>query len=453
MMHKLGFVAFGLLAAALHGTALADCDNTKNSQTEDNRTAQIPFGRLNLTSEYLQPVGSLLASVVVPPTAYTYKGANAETILWTCLLRDMSGVHFLVATNGDDRVGGYWDLGAADGIPNTYATWFAYVGLRQTMGNVVLQRKWQAIPVENYDVQGGRAVIRLKHLPTMQAELFRISNIPGPGVSNFCDSKTKGPKGSPKGLGTATAAGTPYVCTQPSAYIQLVGPGLTHDEAGQDSAYKFDFWGVDNGFGYGMRSVNTLASNATCMVRYSTAQVVFPLVSVDFLNSGGSVDQSFNVQVECQNAVSSGTDTGQTAIGIQVSQGAFNAAKKLGLVNATGGVTALVDDQYSTNPQAAQGVGVYLKWAGGSQSLNFVGQPGSVGGSSFNSSGVPISYHPRGAAAGWYPVLGHAQRTGSGKSGYSNYNMDFDVSLKKLPGKEVTAGSFRATAYVLVKVQ
>ena len=33
-------------------------------------------------------------------------------------------IYEVFATNGDDRVGGYYDLGAQDGNPNYYATYF-----------------------------------------------------------------------------------------------------------------------------------------------------------------------------------------------------------------------------------------------------------------------------------------------------------------------------------------
>ena len=454
MNNKFAWVAAGLLAAAVHGTALSKCNNTKKSQTEDNRTALIPFGRVNLSSTHFQPVGSLLASVVVPPTNYTYGGAHADTILWDCLLSDMKDVHFLVATNGDDRAGGYYDYGLIDGLSDVYTTWFAYVGIRQTMAGVPLRRTWQAIPVTDYEnAPNGRVNIRLKHLPTMTAELFRLSTLPGKGKTHYCGYKASD---LTSGLGVASAAGTLYTCTQPNAYIQLVGPGLTHDNAGEDSADKFAFWGADNGFGYGMRSVNTLSNNATCMTRYATPQVIFPPTSVRQLTNGESVESSFTVQIECENSVSSGTGDGRTAIGIQVSPSAFDAAKKLGLVSDRGGVSALVDDEYFTNPNAAQGVGVYLKWAGQSATLNFVGQPGLTGPMTAGSGSdktPPTASYPSGSRAGWYPVLTNASEISRPQKGYTNYQINYDVSLKRLPGKTVTPGTFRATAYVLVKVQ
>lgn len=64
------------------------------------------------------PVGTVLGKAIVPPTNYTYGSATAASVLWECDASDLPNIYFLVATNGDDRVGGYWDLGAQDGMPN-----------------------------------------------------------------------------------------------------------------------------------------------------------------------------------------------------------------------------------------------------------------------------------------------------------------------------------------------
>jgi len=428
-----------LLFCALLGLPLAgNAACTKNSivQTDDGVSAQIPFGKINLTDTYLQPVGSLLGTAVVPPTNYTYGGANASTVLWTCAKTDLPNLYFLVGTNGDDRVGGYWETGASDGLPGVYATWFQYVGLKLTMSGVTLSRYWQKVPLTTYAESGNNIQIRLQDIPPLLAELYRISNLPpasGSG-SNYCG-----------GMGSS---GT-YNCNQPNAYIQLVGPGLTHDEVGQDGNTNYAFWGADNGFAYGMRSAATLSNTATCVARNATPLVLFQTMSVQQLQAGASAQANFTVQVECSNQVASnnlsGTNNNQTAIGIQVSPGAYSAAQSLGLVNGSGGVSALVSDNYGNDSSLAQGVGITLKNAGNGTTMVFVGQPGNTG-------NVPSQY-PTGANAGWYPVLAGANPLGSSQSGYTNYLQTFTASLQQLPGKTATPGKVYATAYVLVKVQ
>jgi len=432
-------VAGALLLAAsfmLPMAGHAACVSSGAGQTEDTRTAQIAFGRVNMTDTYLQPVGTLLASTIVPPTQYTYGGATAATVLWTCDQADLPNLYFLAATNGDDRVGGFWETGAADGLSGVYATWLSYVGVKLTMSGLTLSRYWQRIPLTTYAVSGNRIQIRLQDVPAMQAELYRISSLPpaAGAASDYCAT-----------MGSASATGTVYTCVQPNAYIQLVGPGIVHDEIGEDSAYRYDFWGADNGFGYGMRQATSLSQVATCVARSATPHVLFPTVSAQQLQAGAVTQANFSVQVECSNSVSSGTASGQTALGIQVSPGAYRAAQSLGLVNASGGVTALVSDNYGNDTGLAQGVGITLENATTGNSMVFVGQPGITG-------SVP-SANPSGAGAGWYPVLEGASSMGTTQSGYTHYLQTFTATLRQLPSHMAQPGKVYATAYVLVKVQ
>ena len=419
----------------------ARCSLSGVTNASDGNSALIPFGKINLTDTYLQPVGTLLASVVVPPTNYTTNSATASSVLWTCDASDLSDIYFLVATNGDDRVGGYYDLGTTDGISGAYATWFGYTGLKLTMSGTTLTRYWQKIPVTTYATAGTQIQIRLQDIPPLVAELYRVSTLPGTSAgSSYCgNNNTDG-----GGIGLASSTGRNYTCTQPNAYIQLSGSSSAvpfgHDAIGSDSNSSYNFWGANNGFGYGMRTANTFYQTATCVARNATPLVVFPPVSAVQLMSGGSVNANFSVQVECSNTAVSGTAANQTAIGFQVSSGAFSAAQTLGLVNSSGGVTALVSDNYGA-ANMANGVGISLQNSLGTPMI-FVGQPGTV---ALATAG--------GSAAGWYPVLDGASATGSMTSGYTQYQQVYTATLKKISGQTVTAGNVYATAYVLVKMQ
>ena len=153
MMMKRRTFLLNLLFACLTLFSLragASCSVTGVTQTEDYNVAPIPFGKINLTDTYLQPVGTMLASIAVPPTNYTTGGANGASVLWECDAADLPNIYFLVATNGDDRVGGFYDIGTVDGLSDVYATWFAYVGIRQTMSGVTLTRHWQKVPITSY---------------------------------------------------------------------------------------------------------------------------------------------------------------------------------------------------------------------------------------------------------------------------------------------------------------
>jgi hypothetical protein len=436
------FTCLSLLFIAIPGWGA--CSRTGVTQTEDSRSAQIPFGKINLTDTYFVPVGSLLASVVVPPTNFTYGGATASSVLWECDEADLPGIYFLVATNGDDRVGGFYNIGTNDGLTDVYATWFAYVGLRQTMAGVTLTRYWQKVPVTSYaTTSAGRIQIRLQDIPPLHAELYRISTLPGTSAgSSYCgNNNTDG-----SGIGFASSSGRNYSCTQPNGYIQLSGDSsvtfsFSHDQVGQDSASNYQFWGADNGFGYGMRLANTLYNNPTCVARNADPIVIFPTVSTAELEAGSVTQAGFSVQVECSDSAQSGVAATQTAMGIQVSEGAYSAAQSLGLVNSSGGVSMLVSDNYSASDMA-QGVGITLSHSNDmTNELTFVGQPGL------------ISLTPGGNSAGWYPVMLGATPAGSSTSGYTYYTYSFIATLRKINGITVTPGKVHATAYVLVKMQ
>lgn len=430
-----------LFVALMQSTAWAICSKTNVGQTEDDRTALIQFGKINLTDAYFAPVGSLLATTVVPSTNYTYGGATGASVLWECDPGDLANIYFLVATNGDDRVGGYYDIGGPDGLTDVYATWFAYVGLKQTMAGVTLSRFWKKIPITTYATVGNKIQIRVQDIPPLQAELYRISSLPGSSSNSYyCGNNNN--DGS--GLGYAKPAGVLYSCIQPNAYVQLSGTSgipFAHDEVGEDSATHFSFWGGDNGFGYGMRTANRLYNNATCVARSATPLVLLPTIAEVQLNAGMESSGNFSVRVECSNSVKSGINDTQTALGIQVSEGAYNAARKLGLMNSSGGISALVSDNYD-DPDMAKGVGITI-----SNSIHpdtpmvLVGQPGIA------------TLTPGGNAAGWYPVLEGATLEGATQAGYSSYSYSFIARLKKLPNQTVSSGRVHATAYVLVKMQ
>ncbi|WP_335950036.1 fimbrial protein [Acinetobacter bereziniae] len=412
------FIIFGSLFAL---TAHATCQTTGVSQTEDNRTAGITFGKVNLTSTYLQPVGSLIDRVVVPSTNYNFGGATASSVLWICDKTDLSNIYFLVATNGDDGAGGRDEIGTINGLPNVFATYFKYVGLKLIMQGIEINRRYQAVPVNSYAEVGNKIHTRLMDIPPLTAELYRVSSLMQ--TSSWC---------------AQIDTGNYSPCIQPNAYIQLKGPGLVSDNVGEDSNTNYRFWGADNGFGYGMRVGNTLTNQPTCVARNATPIVFFNTISTAGLDANQSVQENFNVAIECSNQVNSGTGNNQTAIGIQTSYGAFVAAQQLGLVNAQNGVAALLSDNYA-DAQSAKGVGIFLKNANTGTDMNFVGQPGLSGG---------------GTVAGWYPALSGAQAAGSTESGYTHYLHNFTAILKKLPGTEpIKAGKVNSTAYVLVKVQ
>jgi len=453
-------LGLGLLLAQ---AASAKCELTNNTETKTQGAAPIPFGRVNLRDLTLQPYGSLLASVVVPPTNYTYKGATADTVLWKCDKDDLASpeLYFLVSTNGNSRFGGHNEIGGPD-LPNVYGTWFKHIGLRLSMDGVEFTRHWKKVPLrpnqykEVRENRKDRIHIRLGDLPPLHAELFRVeTETPEKGhrdrSSMNCGDYNRGAS-APKPEGTL------HNCKWPNGYIQLHGPGLKNkqDEEGQDHHTHIKAWNAGNGFAYSLYQAMTLSNTATCVLHSATPSVHFKPVSAQQLNSpndGADVTETVSLTVNCDNRDVSGTDANQTAIGFQVSSKAFAAASGLNLVK-DGGVEFLVSDDYD-QPGMAQGVGIGLFDMQGQQ-RRFLGMPGIVADKinpKWDRRDFIKHAHPKGPDAGWHPVLQDAKWLGPSSAGHL-YAMNFTFKLMKLPqADKVTPGKVRATAHVLVKVQ
>nr|WP_227591443.1 fimbrial protein [Acinetobacter sp. Marseille-Q1620] len=409
----------------------------------DSYAAPLNFGKINMTTTYLQPVGSILGSIIVPPSSYSYNGGNADSILWVCDEADLPNIYFLAATNGDEPFGGHVETGLQDGLSGVYATWWKYIGLKQTMSGVVLSRYWQKIPITSYEKLNGKINIRLRDVPPLEAVLYRISQLPNFSRGSYCNTAmiVSGSYSSGK-----TANGATISCNQPSAYIQLSGDktvtfsGINRDYEGEDSNVNFSFW-TANGIIYGLNTSNTTLTNTpTCVARNATPLVNFAPISKTELENGSKVPAVFNVEIECSDSMISGTGTNQTAIGFQVSDGAYQAASNLGFVSSTNGsVSYLLSDEYGINSDIATGVAIKLYNAASNKEMVFLNQFGIAGG---------------GEAAGWYPVLqGTPYLVGSAASGYTSYLQHYRAELIALPGMNITSGKVKATATVLVKVQ
>lgn len=474
--------------------------DNNTTQTEDNNSARIPIGNIHLMDVAIQPDGSSLAIASVPPTDYRIRNTNPESLLWACSpATDMSKIRFLVSVNGDDRVGGYFPVSTVDagGEQNVFYTWYKYVGIRQYIDGEVLGRQYKAVPIQ-YETgsgavgwakdkcQPGWRCIRLKHLPTMQFELIRVSGQPplSSAANTFCNGNSvpSSAAGNDRGMGQYGN----YICNQPISYITL--GDIEHNGAGNSGdqyvAFGHDaigvthgvasntwyFWGADNGFGYTLFNSVNLSNNATaCKLNMVTPNVNFGTTTAIDLNNNGIVSQNFQIQVDCKDGVNSGTNSGQIAIGIQPSQGAYNAAKAFPstLVNANNGVTALLSDDYLTNSLRAKNAAIYIKYQSASSYLNLLGQPGSSGftvgttgnhsvtcGAANNQQCYPAVAFPQGNMAGWYSILNNATNIGTPLTGYTRYGIDYTADLKKILGApDVTVGSIYSTATVVVKIQ
>ncbi|MFZ1181549.1 MAG: fimbrial protein [Herbaspirillum sp.] len=418
------FVLTGLLFCV---TAQARCvRKNKMGPALDNNSSQFQFGRINIIrTTTLQPVGTILGSAVA--TAGNAAGINDETVLWECDLADKDQLYEVFSTNGDDRVGGYFEIGAKDGLPGYYQTWFSFAAIKIThvRSGKVFTRHWQYAKLTNYDVEGRKIKIRAKHLSPVQAELARVSTVQWGGASNYCGNDMADDRGrSP----------WPYTCTQPNAYIAFSGPGYPADPEGSDHATHHRFW-PKNGVAFGMRNAAWVSYEPTCVVRNTTPEVTFWPITVQEFQRGEKREVDFSIQLECDRNVNSGTGQNQTAMGIQVSEDAYIKAMELGLVGSMGGVTHLLSNNYGVDPAIATGVGIRIRDADSGRPMNFLGWQGGN----------------TGAGAGWYPVFSRGRPSGSGKT--LHHTRVITASLEKLPGHVITPGRVYAIARVIVKVQ
>ncbi|MDV2441217.1 fimbrial protein [Acinetobacter gerneri] len=350
------FLVLGLLSA-LGFESQARCTLVTSINASDSYATALNFGKINLTSVYLQPVGSILGNIVVPSSNYNYGTVQDNSIIWQCDEADLPNIYFLAATNGDEPFGGHVETGLIDHLPDVYATWWQYIGLRQSISGIPLSRYWKKIPITNYEKKNGKINIRLADLPPLEATLYRISQLPSFSRGSFC-------------------------------HLSMIVSGS-----------------------------------------YSSGK----------LANGAIRSAILEVEVECNDAMISGTAAGQTAIGFQPSAGAYTAASSLGLLTTQGGVKYLLSDQYGTDPDIATGVGIKLFNAASNKEMNFLNQFALAGG---------------GEDAGWYPVLqGTPYLIGSNASGHKSYMQHYRAELKAIPNTTISAGKVKSTATVLVKIQ
>lgn len=430
MLHPLPALRALLITLMLAGFSLnasANCQWKGRNIGGDNYGASLRFGNINMTNNYIQPAGTLLATSVISLVP-AQNWSDPEAVIYECDLADVGSIFEVFTTNGDSNVGGWTNLG-----DNYFQTYFPYTGLKliHVDSGQEFTRIWKQVALKKYDTVGSKIQIKGKHFSQIRAELIKTANM---------DSSAGPASWGCTGPAAVTYTGS-YSCNQPNGYVVFKGPGMDVPEAGLDSAYNYQTWGSGRYMAFGMNTspVATLTRKNTCAVRNVTPYVLLPTVSVNDLNSGASSRAPFSVEVECQDGTVSGINSGQTSIGIQTSLPAYLQAQKLGLVNAAGGVSYLLSDSYGSN-NIASGVGIRLEDSSGS-TLNFVGWGGCQG--SCTSA----------VNAGWYPVLSNASATGSAASGYTSYVRNYMAVLEKLPGQTPVAGRIDATAYVLVKVQ
>lgn len=440
----------------------------------DYDTASLGVGRVNIMGNYLQPIGTVLATGISNYSTITQGGLSGlsdDAIILTCTLRtDKATLAWAYATNGDSRVGGFY---AIPGNPGFYATQFPYVGIKLELegGGGTFTRTWQqsTLTVQTEDTANGGFVIRKKHIPKVIATLVKWSQ--AYGLSTDADGNKVGSTWCAAGNETIiptsqtsnqnqvwsadyyTVNGVSRGCGQPNGYINLLGTGGYEVRIGKDS--NADYYGWEYSVPVGLNgSPSALFSyTPSCVVRTTTPYVQFPTVSVSQLVAGQTVSSNVAVTLECDNTMNKSISTSAVSIGLQPSLKAYNNAVTLGLINATsGGVTYLVSDDY-TGATMAKGVGIILKNADGN-SINFVSWAGCVPIASSSTSYCPtFSSLSDMRSAGWDPIMSASTQISQDMvNATTSYRKNYVATLSRIGTMMPTAGKIKATATVLVRL-
>lgn len=428
-----------LLLTSLSANALCKKGPDFQRSEEDSYGLSLAMGTINVSSLEIQPVGSPLGSNIVN-FSQNPRYTSPDNVLWVCDIADKDNIFEIIATNGDDRNGGFFDLGSIDGYPNYYGTLFEHVALRLTHLNsgTVFTRQYQRIPMKNYQVSpdGTQIYIRVKDFSPIRADLIRVSSTSPRGQSpdDWCGRPTQLTSGS-------------YSCNQPNGYVSFCSPGSpdAYCDSG-DSAFIYTGWYYDNWMAINM-GISTgypanLVSIPTCVAKSVTPMVFFPTISVSDLNNGQTAQSNFNVHILCEGQSTSGETQGMTAMGLQVPYESYLTAQQLNLVNASGGVSHLLSEKYG-QPGYASGVGIQIANSNDGVLRNFIGW----------SRCMAATCQP-GGNGGWYAVRdGATQVTNNGSTAINEYVVNFNAYLTRIAGETVTAGKVDASAEVLVKVQ
>lgn len=173
------FLAFGLLSVAL--PSYAQCVWKGANIGGDNYGASLQLGNINMTSNYIQPVDSILASSIVSLVPARF-WSDPEAVIYECDIADKESLFEVFATNGDSNVGGYTNMG-----DNYFQTFFPYTALKliHVDSGIEFNRIWQQVPLRKFDVVGNKIQIKGKHFSQIRAELKKVGSVdrtPGPST-------------------------------------------------------------------------------------------------------------------------------------------------------------------------------------------------------------------------------------------------------------------------------
>ncbi|MDR6965086.1 fimbrial protein [Shewanella putrefaciens] len=453
-------IVLGLMLLTMSTTAFARCarvnpfsgewpsewpafDETTGSRKQwnqiDNDGGKLGVpNRLNLASDLVQPVGSVLANGGAAPfTQYgrQYFPFDPEQVLFVCG-PDEEGFIFegYIANRGSVYNG---NVVIHPNVPeSTYTTFVKQVGWRaknlttgKYFSNTLQLRPFTGLDRDIY----GRLLVKAKNFSALEFEYIKI---PSPVPIDRTTSSYTAPNSS--GFGYWDPFGFIFFISQKGdstpSFVPNCHEGDTLSVCGLSNiAHTHIPAGLSNiGQGGGFTTYKG------CQVTTVTPTVVFDPISVSELNAGGSRSGKIEVSYNCENGANFGTTAGQNAIGFKVSDASKTIANSFNFKTTGTAVTKLFSENYG-DPGVALGVGIDIFSKGSSVPMNWLTTVTAIGGGNIN---------------GWYQPNGVRLNPGTDSVGI--YIAEYDVKLSKLPavaGHPVTSGTVYATAELFILVQ
>ncbi|MFV8765999.1 hypothetical protein ACNSPB_01910, partial [Yersinia enterocolitica] len=164
---------FSLILLSLTSPGYAQCVWKGANIGGDNYGASLQLGNVNITSNYIQPIDSILASSIISLVPARF-WSDPEAVIYECDVADKDSLFEVFATNGDSNVGGYTNMG-----DNYFQTFFPYTALKliHVDSGIEFTRIWQQVPLKKYDVVGNKIQIKGKHFSQIRAELKKVGTV------------------------------------------------------------------------------------------------------------------------------------------------------------------------------------------------------------------------------------------------------------------------------------
>lgn len=398
----------GLLLASVANAVCVKTDTWQGPTIRAPSAGSLNLPIINITNNTFQPVGSLLATSILPITTYGNQVPyEHDKVLYICDAADANDLFEFYAI-------GDWVSSQNNSIlDNTWAVGNDYIMARiqHNQTGEFFHYRWKKRALTDLDRdEQGRILVKAKNFADIKLDVF-------------------------KALGGEQLT---YVSGRNTGVIVFAGPGLSNPIEGAEAGPTYNAGaGTVGAVNFG-EQVTIRYTNGTCNVSNSVPYVLFPTTSVNELEQGNSVSVNITLTYMCQGQIQFEPDElqpGGFGVAFSIDSTSFNEAKRMGLIDNEA-VSHLLSQNYGS-PGYAQGVGVILEREDSHT------QPFILQGFADSITNVGYQY-------GWRPFMGTNVETGDD---VSYFHEAYTVKFTKLPGATVTAGRYYAQAQLLVRVQ